>query len=408
MRKRKILALCDFGNTGISESIRLPLAHLHEQGHEVWQLGLGYNGWSNRIDRKMYPWGDRMLPIFGRSDHDRFGQQAIAEALEVSGAEILVTAFDVWMVQWLAQPEMMPYLTPQTHKAIDHATRKFTHLAYFPIDGAIDGLYLPTAPAQGMEEAIAGFDVPVTYSRFAQEVISRSMNLDVPFIPICHDGDVYKPMNKAEARKEFGLPKDAFVIGMVATNQYRKLWGDFFDAVVPLLRKYPNMYAFPWTTWDMKIMGGSEIRDYAYRSGVDSQIIAPGELVGTFSDEGMAKLYNTFDLLTLCTVGEGAGLPPIRARACGVPALVQDHSSNTEFAGHKLELIPNRGTFYDPLGSNLLRYLPDVQAMTDRIEQLYRNKLLRDEVGGVALAQMAVYRKENVLPKWEKLIEEID
>jgi len=405
MKPLRILALLDFGTTGISESLRLPLVHWHEQGHEIWQLALGYNGWGARLERTMYPWADRMLPIFGVSPEERFGQRVIANALDMAKPDIIISALDVWMVSYLAQPEITPYLDERTREMLSHAKRNFKHIAYFPVDGAVSGQFLPV----GMDEVIAGFDFPLTYSRYAHNVIKRSMSIDVPFIPIAHDPEMYKPRDRDEARKQLGLnlPDKSFVIGMVATNQYRKLWGEFFEAVIPLAKKYPDIKVLPWTTWGAKILGGSEIAELVYQSGIQSQIINPTEMVGGMSDEGMAQLYATMNVLVLTTVGEGAGLPPLRARACGIPALVSDNTSNTEFCGHEFDRVPVRGTFHDPFGSNIERYLTDVDELRNRLETLYLDSVKYREVAIAGIEEMRQYEKDKVIPKWDAVLEEV-
>lgn len=401
-RQRRILALSDYGTTGISESLRPILKHWFDQGHIISQLALGYNGWGAGVDRTMYPWYERLLPVYGTgSNADRFGQKLLHKAVAAQNADIVITAFDAWMIAYLAQPEHPKNgLTPDVIEALAHETRKFTHISYFPLDGAVNNKYLPG----GMEEVICGFDSPVTYSRYAQQIIENDVNIKIPFIPIAHDPKHYHPGNKIEARKKIGLPEDDFIVAMVATNQYRKAWGEFFDAVLPFAKRHPNVSIIPWTAWNEKIAGGAEIADFVWRSGVRGQILDPSTMIGTLNDEGMGDFYRSLDVLVLTTIGEGAGLPPIRARACGVPALVTDNTSNTEFAADPFELIPTSGSYYDPFGSNLERYTTDVLELTVRLERLYEEAYLRKRLGKAGAKAMRQYEVDNVMPMWDELL----
>ena len=401
MEKRVIMAISDHGTTGISESLRLPLTHWHEQGHEIHQLALGYNGWGQTLDKTMCPWWERMMPIYAAtSNEERFGQTCIDRAIAIVKPDIIITAFDVWMINYLSQPAKFK-LSESVRNAIEHDKRKFKHIAYFPLDGAVSGEYLPI----GMDEAIAGFDIPITYSRFSQNIVRNETNLHVPFIPIAHDKRHYYPGDKAEAKKSLGFPVDKFIIGMVGTNQYRKAWGEFFDAVVPLAKKYDDILILPWTTWDMKIAGGAEIQDFVWRSGVSHKIINPRNGLGSMTDEGMGQLYRALDLCVLTTIGEGAGLPPIRARACGTPALVSANTSNTEFCAHPIEAIPIAGHYYDPFGSNLERYITNVPTLIERLEKLYLDKKLYESVSKKCAAEMEQYERDNVMPYWDQVLE---
>lgn len=403
MRTRKILCLSDYGSTGIGESARVPMTHWHEQGHEIWHLALGYNGWPNAIDRKVYPWYERLLPQSDYSDHAKFGQQSIAKALAISQAEIVFTSYDVWMVNYLTNPENSPVLTEETKQILSHRNRTFRHLGYFPMDGAVENKYL----AIGLDEAICSIDSPVTYSRYSKEVIRRTTSLDIPFIPIPHDPAIYKPGDKFEARKKLSLPLDRFIVTMIGTNQYRKGWAEFFEMVAPFAKKHPDVAVLPFTTWGTKIAGGAEIPDLIWRSGIETQVINPDAMVGTLNDEGMAALYQASDVLVLCTIGEGAGLPPIRARACQVPTLVTSHTSNTEFCGSDFEAVPISGKFYDPFGSNLERYTTDTAEMRKRLEKYYTDPAFAAKIAKAGLRSVKQYEIANVMPQWDSILENI-
>ena len=47
----------------------------------------------------------------------------------------------------------------------------------------------------------------------------------------------------------------------------------------------------------------------------------------------MVKLYNSFDVLLMCTGGEGFGLPLYEAQSCGVPVITTDYAAGPEGVG---------------------------------------------------------------------------
>ncbi len=403
MKKRVILGLSDFGTSGISESLRHPLMHWHNRGFEIWQLALGYNGIAAGVDPKMYPWRERLIPINPTSEATKFGQHQIRQALEISKADVIISSFDVWMASYLMQPENSPFLDEATKKMLSHQHRKFSHILFYPIDGAVSGKYLPL----GIEESICGADVPITYSKFSQDLMKTNFNVDIPFIPIPHDPKIYKPMDKKECRRKMHLKEDAFIVGMIGTNQYRKSWGHFFEAVVPFAKQHDDVQIAPWTTWGQMIMGGAEIRDLVYRSGLEDRMIDPSHLIGKLSDEGMAILYNCFDVLVLATVGEGCGLPPLRARACGVPALVTDNTSNSEFTSHEIERVKVKAKYFDNFGSNLERYLTDADDLQQKLEILYNDLALRQHVGQCGIEKMRQFEIDKIMPLWDEVLASI-
>ena len=404
--KKVILAISDVGTTGIAESLRGPLLHWHEKGHEIWHLGLGFSGWpSSKTQRKMYPWYQRLIPVHTTGQlTDKFGQKQIGRAVATSKCDFVITSFDAWMISYLSNPEVRDDLDKATKDIIGHTKREFQHIAYFPMDSAVQGMYLPA----GMDEMIAGFDIPVTYSRFAQQILMRDTGLAVPFIPISHDPKIFHPGDRMKARKslDFENIKDKFVVAMVGTNQYRKHYGEFFDVVAPFAKAHPDdVLIMPVTTWDTKIAGGTEIKDCIWRHDLMKQTIDPSQFVGALTEEGMANLYRSIDVLLLCTAGEGAGLPPLRARACGIPALVSNNTSNSEFCADDFERVPCTGKYLDPFGSNLERYTTDIGEMRRRLEILYENKVFRNELGQKGIQEMKAYEFDRVNPSWDALLE---
>jgi glycosyltransferase involved in cell wall biosynthesis len=161
----------------------------------------------------------------------------------------------------------------------------------------------------------------------------------------------------------------------------------------------------PFTSWNTKIAGGAEVDQLVWRSGLAAQVLDPKDILGKLSDEGMAAFYQAADVIVLTTIGEGAGLPPLRARACGTPTLVSNNTSNTEFAGHEFELLPLTGSYYDPLGSNLQRYTTDAAVLTQRLEKYYSDDVFRRTVARAGMQTMRQYELAKVLPLWDALLE---
>lgn len=405
-KKKVILAISDFGTTGIAESLQGPLLHWHNQGHEIWHLALGYSGWPiGDSQSKMYPWKERLLPIFMTGPNDKFGQKQIGRAIAVSKCDFVITSFDAWMISYFSNPGIRDDLDEQTKEILHHAKREFQHIAYFPMDSAVQNMYLPA----GMDEMVAGFDIPITYSRFAQQVLERDTGLKIPFIPISHDPTVFFPDDQRESREKIGMLDkvgEKFIVAMIGTNQYRKAWGEFFEVVAPFAKAHrDDVLVLPYTSWKTKIAGGAEIEDYIWRYDLQEQVINPQQMVHSLSEEGMANLYRSLDVLLLCTAGEGAGLPPLRARACGIPTLVSDNTSNSEFCADDFERIPCIGRYADPFGSNLERFITDTNEMRKRLEILYQNPEMRRELGAKGVQAMRAYEKDHVNPSWDAILE---
>lgn len=404
MKKQSILAISDYANTGIGESLRPQLKHWHNAGHDIFMMGLGYNGFPFAIDRDTYPYWDKIRPIFDTySPEVKFGQQVIEPTLRASQANFVITSFDVGMIRYMAEPHQDPFTARSqvTMNALNVKSRSFQHIAYFPLDGLVADRTLP----RHFEEVIGGFDIPVTYSQFAKDAIMRSIGLDIPMIPISHDPQIYRKMDKSWCRNQIGFPQKGFIVAMIGTNQSRKLWPEFIYSAGKLAKAHDDVYVLPWTTWMHQINGGFDVQDLCYRESIPSiQTIDPGIAVHRFTDEQMAMLYNAVDVLVLTTVGEGAGLPPIRARACGTPTLVSDNTSCTEFAADAFELVTSRVSYTDN-GNNLVRYSTDVDELYLKLEELYASETLCQKIGDAAIEKSKNYTHDRCNAMWDELLE---
>ena len=54
-------------------------------------------------------------------------------------------------------------------------------------------------------------------------------------------------------------------------------------------------------------------------------------------DEKLCEIYNSFDIHTLSTTGEGFGVPTLESMGCGVPNVLPDYTTSRELLdGHGL------------------------------------------------------------------------
>jgi len=98
-------------------------------------------------------------------------------------------------------------------------------------------------------------------------------------------------------------------------------------------------------------------------------------LTGFVSDEDLALLYNTADLLVLPSLDEGFGLPVVEAMACGLPVAVSAR-------GALPELVGDAGLSFDPL---------DLSDITQTIARLLRDADLRQTLGARGLARAQAF-----------------
>lgn len=250
----------------------------------------------------------------------------------------------------------------------------------------------------------------ITYSKFGQKELEKA-GFNSAYIQHTVDTDIFKPLDKKELRKEFGLPQDAFIWGMVAANKDnppRKSFQEVMDAFAIFLKKEPKAVLYMHTIPDFP--GGFPIKEYAQVIGILDKIILPKvyDMQFKMGKEDMAKVYNIMDVLLLPSVSEGFGVPAIEAQACGVPVVVNNFTSMPELVKNHItgEICDVLYRRFSPLGSYV--GVPSSKSIYDCV---CRIKDSNRELMGKAARQFMVdnYDSKKVFKeKWIPFLEKIE
>lgn len=249
------------------------------------------------------------ITVFG-SGFEQWGQNDVVEGVaRALGIDQVIVLFDAWTLS----PEVYAKLNAAVWTPVDHATVPPKVAGFFNASQA--------SPIAMSQHGQAAFDA-----------IGRT----VPYVPHGIDTSVFRPYDRTEARKLAGLPSDRFVIGMVSTNKGTQPSRKAFEVA------FRTFGAFSKAVPDALLYVHSEM--FGHASGVDLQLLAnhydisPENLFFsdqlsmryTLSDETMAQLYSSFDVLSFATMGEGFGIPAIEAQACGTPCITSNFTAQKE------------------------------------------------------------------------------
>jgi len=289
---------------------------------------LGYGGTSTRTlpfhqyDATMQDWVIFNLPDVWK-DH----------AGDEEG--IILTIWDATRLLWFSRPENCP--DPRLKKFLEEG--KFQRWGYFPMDAnGISGklrLYL--------KHIVEGYDRVLAYSKWAENILrctldDKDLLAGLTNLPHGIDRSVFYPRPKVQARHSFGhrlgarnqkgnpigIPDDATMIGIVATNQVRKDYGLGLSVVSRLKRQGEKL-----SLW---IHTDELERHWCIPALLDDLDLMKEAIVTVvpYTDEIMAWAYSACDVTLGIGLGEGFGYPIFESLACGTPCIHGDDGGAPE------------------------------------------------------------------------------
>jgi D-inositol-3-phosphate glycosyltransferase len=230
-------------------------------------------------------------------------------------------------------------------------------------------------------------------------------------VPLGVDLAVYGPFDAATRRAERervlgelfaerGLPLDAFIVGSIGRNQWRKRLDLTIEYFAAWVKEKGVTDACLWLqsaptgddAWDL----GELCRYY----GVADRVFSP-PINGRhgMSEASLCRVYNMMDVLFVTSLGEGFHLPSFEAMACGVPVVAPDWSALGELLAGSQRLVSCTSTAAHPRKANsTIGGVMDREEAVIVMDDLYSDVNGRAELGhrALALARQDRFRWENV------------
>ena len=252
--------------------------------------------------------GFRVLP----SVRDQAGNDVIIQNHEFYEADLTITLCDVFGL--LKSAKALPQIN------IAH---------WFPVDATPLGEADVTVLREGQ-------GIPVAMSQFGRNVL-RAEGADPLYVPHGVDTAVFSPGDKGPYRETVPeIGPDTFVIGICAMNRdpYRKGLHEQMLTFSRFHARHPDsvlaLHTAPVANPGLNIPG------LAARLGISAAVTFPDQYMydtGGIGREQLATWYRGLDILSMCSYGEGFGLPLIEAQACGIPVVTTDGSAMPELCG---------------------------------------------------------------------------
>lgn len=393
--------------TGYARVTDAILTGLHAKGHEVIEIGVGYQGYGLGRPWKVYPsnaYGGRLE-----------GQDAAPLIAQEVQADVMVLLMDPPDTAWalLYQDRQGNVLPASCIEALDK--RDFGLCMYSPVDAYCPDGKLPRRWAEIFRN-IRTFDAVATPSRFAQNLLSECFARPVTYLPHGVDHKVFRPLGDPKAARErLGFPTENLTLLYVAVNKRRKMVPAFFETASKLIERIPSLVdgTHPVYKGLTLIFQGDDREDNFDLESLEKVYGLERPNVSTYrtenlTDGGLVLLDNAADLFLGLSGGEGFMVPAIEAQACRVPALVTSYSAMAEVVPDA-EMgwckVPPKALVPQPF--NLMMWAwSDTDVAADRIQAFVEDRGLRMRLRKACWEYAQGFGWENIIPRAEAWLEE--
>lgn len=378
MKKLLIYSRAPWSPSGFGQIANELAIELQNAGYEVGCLAIDYTG--PPIEFRSL----RVLPSYGGVQHSWKSLHFWIKELQIDG---VIQLFDSWVISY---NWMEDFPVPV--------------LAYNPVD------CFPLA--RFFTECTKNATVHLAMSEFAVEQIRREELMPYKYIPHSIYCDFFKPLNDKKAlRSKLGMPQDAFIFGIVGTNiTQRKNIPNQMLAFSNFLEKNPgiNAYLYLHTKVERELATSHDLLTLIKRLKLGGRTIITDQysyVHEALDKNTMREIYNCFDVLLNCALGEGFGIPIIEAGACGVPAIVTNFSAMPYTMGDGGIAINNGEWWLDPPSCGW-QYIPSTREIEETMHLMYSDKAYLSILGGKARRNALKYDWAEWRNSWVDLIED--
>ena len=454
--KKKILISTDSGNihTGLAEMTRLLFTRLlkkYPDEYDIHQLGWFHANPSEPVSWKIV--NTNVIAKDGKptlDPHDRYGQKSFESVLDKVKPDIVWSSGDLWCFDHLLN-------SPNRNS--------FRLVTYYTIDGQpYWGSRIEPGQSSEWGNKLAKADHIVVWSEWGVDVLKKSCpelkdtKIDFIYHPVdLARFEVMSQEKKVETRTQLynpTIPRDAFVMGWVGRNQFRKqnhkLWevlyylvsGNYikcndcrritvkeYDHAARRLREVDDLmkyepgydYSECWYCRSSAINTGKTHDDiylwlhmnktdpgwnpdlHSKMWQVDDKCIYTAGLQPSkgLPSQVLAKLMSSWDAMLYLSGGEGFGIPAMESMACGVPVVYTNYSSHRDFC--KFGGLPVRIDYMPELAFAIHRAIADTGDAVKQVLALYEDKELRAKLGADGRQHAGQYTVDTIAGEWHKI-----
>lgn len=402
--KKKLLVWADspLAATGFSTATRYILDALYKTGRYEIDI-LAINHPPSFSDSKQYPY--QMISARLGNPSDPFGNQMLANAVRQKDYDIIFINNDTFVTHQAAG-----YLHKIQKMKEQQGRKVFSIVYYYPVDCRF-------IPAVGGMVQLA--DRAVAYAHFGAEETKKYLpNKPDTVIYYGTDTEAFRPVTRSEKKQirsqYLKINNDeTFLLINVNRNTIRKDLARTILAFAEFRKQVPNSVLYLH----------ARIEDGGAAGGIQLDLRVPVEHLGLqigkdvifpnnyssghgFPIEVLRNLYCASDAYITTTLGEGWGICPVDAMACGIPVIAPNNTTSPEIFGINEErgyLIPCKEKIYiDQSGYRDWCRMEDIQ---EQLIKCYKERGTTIQKEKIRQARLFTEKHswENVGQQWVKL-----
>jgi glycosyltransferase involved in cell wall biosynthesis len=337
--------------TGYGQATEALVKLLKRDGADVASL----SNYGNEGINTTYDTGFGQIPIYARGNEAYSNDVTPAhhkhwKAINPKQPDLLITLYDVWVLNGKGYDNIpIASWTPIDHNPVPPAVLKWLQR---------DNV------------------TPLAMSKFGLDQIEK-VGVEGHYIPHSIDTKVFKQteMIGDQPINEFmGFENDRFIVGMNAANKssgilHRKAYSENLMAFAMFARKHPD--AMLYIHADASSQHGWNLVALGQMLGIPTDNMTfPDPLAYRYgmSQETLAGIYSSWDVMLATSYGEGFGIPTVEAQACGVPVIVSNFAASPELVGDGW--VIGGQPLYDP-AQHSFWHIPSVPEIAEALEQAY-------------------------------------
>jgi glycosyltransferase involved in cell wall biosynthesis len=372
--------------TGYGQATEALVKLLKRDGADVASL----SNYGNEGVNTTYDTGFGQIPVYARGNEAYSNDVTPAhhkhwKAVNPEQPDLLITLYDVWVLNGKGYDDIpIASWTPIDHNPVPPGVLKWLQRKNV---------------------------TPLAMSKFGVEQINKA-GLEGHYIPHSIDTKVFSQtdkINNQPVNDFMGFEDGRFIVGMNAANKssgilHRKAYSENFMAFALFARKHPD--AILYVHADASSQHGWNLIGLAQLLGIPKDNLTfPDPLAYRYgmSQETIAGIYSSWDVMLATSYGEGFGIPTVEAQACGVPVIVSNFAASPELVGDGW--VIGGQPLYDP-SQHSFWHVPSVPEIVEALEQAYA-KGKGKSAKAVEFAQAYDHEKvwqENWMPVLKKLL----